>query len=534
MALLANTTLKVRQEKNCICLRTGTIRMATHALRAAQRISYVSTIHYESPPKIQQRHGSVVMAYIDDIVIATEIVEDHIARNKEVFECLREAGFKMRAEKYDFMRTETKYLGRVVSADGIKPDPEAVIKIQEWSPPRNKEEMKCFLGFANYYRDFVPFHAAKVQPMQELLKKNQHFHWESKHQEAFDSVKQALADATTLAAPNEQGRFVLDTDASTVAIAGILHPEQEHNGKTILRPIVHGSKSQTRTQLNYGAPKLEMYAVFYFVEKFHSYLAGREFTLRVDNQALSWLNTYSMDQAMIGRWIARLDQYHFKTVHRPRTQHRNADGLSKRTNDYNHREQILENLPEVSEGFNFMSQKDYNDLPTVPYFNKHDHPIPDHPDLPPEARTQLPLLYILKKRRKSNNQEEPPGETPWYPQIQWETTPTLEENERPNYIKSIKTRAPPARIDTADPTLNELPPECQKQAEILKTTGVELHEHHLTKYGLKDLHMAQSRDVHLLALRKLMKMNPWKTQSSQTKCKSSQSDTTIRRKTCSF
>ena len=181
----------------------------------------------------------------------------------------------------------------------------------------------------------------------------------ARHQEAFDSVKQALADATALAAPNDEGRFVLDTDASAVAIAGILHQEQEYNGKTILRPIVYGSKSLTRTQLNYGAPKLEMYAVFYFIEKFHSYLAGREFTLRVDNQALSWLKTYSMDQAMIGRWIARLDQYHFKTIHRPRTQHRNADGLSKRTNDYVHREKIVEALPEVSKGFSFMSQKDY-------------------------------------------------------------------------------------------------------------------------------------------------------------------------------
>ena len=125
--------------------------------------------------------------------------------------------------------------------------------------------------------------------MQELLKKNQHFHWEARHQEAFDAVKQALAKTTALAAPNEEGRFVLDTDAIAVAIAGILHQEQEHNGKTILQPIVYGSKSLTKTQLNYGAPKLEKYAVFYFFEKFHSYLAGREITLRVDNQALSWL-----------------------------------------------------------------------------------------------------------------------------------------------------------------------------------------------------------------------------------------------------
>ena len=237
--------------------------------------------------KIQQRHGSVVMAYIDDIVIATETIEDHLERIREVFECLREAGFKMRAEKCDFMRTETKYLGRVVSAEGIKPDPAAVSKIQEWMPPRNREELQSFLGFANYYRDFIPFHAAKVQPMQELLKKNQHFYWKERHQEAFDAVKQALVDATALAAPNEEGRFVLDTDASAVAIAGILHQEQQYNGKTILRPIVYGSKSLTKTQMKYGAPKLEMYAVFYFIEKFHFYLAGREFTLRVDNQALS-------------------------------------------------------------------------------------------------------------------------------------------------------------------------------------------------------------------------------------------------------
>ena len=73
-------------------------------------------------------------------------------------------------------------------------------------------------------------------------------------------MRQAVVDATALAAPNAEGRFVLDTDASAVVIAGILHQEQEYNGKTILRPIVYGSKSLTRTQLNYEAQNLEMYA----------------------------------------------------------------------------------------------------------------------------------------------------------------------------------------------------------------------------------------------------------------------------------
>ena len=92
---------------------------------------------------IQQRYESVVIAYIDDIVIATETIEDHMERIREVFEYLREAGFKMRAEKCDFMRTETKYLGRKVSAEGIKPDPAAVSKIQE-CPREVKKSFRAY------------------------------------------------------------------------------------------------------------------------------------------------------------------------------------------------------------------------------------------------------------------------------------------------------------------------------------------------------------------------------------------------------
>ena len=69
--------------------------------------------------------------------------------------------------------------------------------------------------------------------------------------------------------------------------------------------IVYGSKSLTRTQRNYGATKLETCSVLFFIEILHSYLAGQKLTLHVDKQALSWLKTYSMDRAMIGRWIAR-------------------------------------------------------------------------------------------------------------------------------------------------------------------------------------------------------------------------------------
>ena len=126
-------------------------------------------------------------------------------------------------------------------------------------------------------------------------------------------------EATAPAAPIVTDTFVSHTDASAVANAGLLHQEQEWEGKTVLRPIHYCSKTLTQTQMKYGGPKLEMLTAYFFIDKFHSYLATRKFILRVDNQALSWLKTYSVNMAMIGRWILS------EVVHRPRTKHKNAD-----------------------------------------------------------------------------------------------------------------------------------------------------------------------------------------------------------------
>ena len=102
--------------------------------------------------------------------------------------------------------------------------------------------------------------------------------------------------------------YVLDRDASVAAISGILHQEQDWNGKTVLRPIAYGSKVVlSDTEMKHGAPKAEIIAVVTFVKKYRAYLGSEPFKLRVDNRALSWLKTYSGDQSYIGRWIVRLD-----------------------------------------------------------------------------------------------------------------------------------------------------------------------------------------------------------------------------------
>ena len=250
---------------------------------------------------ILQRHGSVVMCYIDDVIIATETVEDHFVRLREVLECLKKAGFKCRVSKCSFMKTQTKYLGRIIKQDGMMPDPKAVVKLQQWNPPRNRSELSSFFGFTNYYREFIRDYAAIAHPLSRMLRKNNQFQWTEEAQAAFEKLKKALVEAQALTLPTEDGRFYLDTDASNVGISAILHQEQEWNGKKVLRPIYFGSKSLNSTQMKYGAPKLEMLAVVTFVKKFESFLGSKQFTLRVDNQALSWLKTYSMTSGLVGK-----------------------------------------------------------------------------------------------------------------------------------------------------------------------------------------------------------------------------------------
>ena len=192
------------------------------------------------------------------------------------------------------------------------------------------------------------------------------------------------------------------------------------------------------TQAKYGAPKLEMYAAYYFILKNHSYLCARKFTLRVDNQALSWLKTHSTDQALIGRWIMALEKYHFKVEYRPRTQHRNADGLSERTNDYQWREKQHEELPPVADKRNFLSQEEFDQLPVAPWFDLHGRVIPNHPQLPahlqntkPDHKNAVRRVARRRKRRQAAEKRErelraPLPETPM---------PTLQTHEdfHPDY-----------------------------------------------------------------------------------------------------
>ena len=132
-----------------------------------------------------------------------------------------------------------------------------------------------FLGFANYYREFIKGYADKVYHMQKLMRnKGKKLDWNEEAQAAFENIKRELCEAPVLGMPAEKGMYILGTDALLVAISGILHQEQEWNGRTVLRPIAYGSRVLSDTEMKYGASKAEKFAVVTFVEKYRAYLGS--------------------------------------------------------------------------------------------------------------------------------------------------------------------------------------------------------------------------------------------------------------------
>ena len=189
--------------------------------------------------RVTKKNGNLVMCYVDDVVIATPTLEDHIDRLVEVFGCMKRAGLKCKPSKCEILRDSIKYLGRMVDRHGVRPDPEAVEAVLTWKAPRTDTQLISFLGFANYYRDFIKGYADKVYPMQKLMRnKGKKFEWNDEAQVAFENIKRELCEAPVLGMPTEKGMYVLDTDASVVAISGVLHQEQEWNGGTVLYSLL--------------------------------------------------------------------------------------------------------------------------------------------------------------------------------------------------------------------------------------------------------------------------------------------------------
>ena len=127
----------------------------------------------------------ICLVYIDDVIIFSQTVEEHIQQLGVVLERFKEAGLKLKPKKCFLFRKKVNYLGHVVSEDGIETDPDKIKAVLEWSTPETVKEVRSFLGLCSYYRRFVPEFATIARPLIKLTEKNEEFCWGAEQQEAW-------------------------------------------------------------------------------------------------------------------------------------------------------------------------------------------------------------------------------------------------------------------------------------------------------------------------------------------------------------
>ena len=286
-------------------------------------------------------HLSQCLIYLDDIVVFSKTYEDHLLHLEGVFKRIAEAGLKLRPSKCHFLKHKIRYLGHVVSEQGVGTDPDKIKDVKSWPAPQSVDELRRFLGFVGFYRRFIKDFSKIACPLYDLLggpQKKHHarsksisrpkpeFRWGPAQQDAFQRLVKLCCYAPVLAFADFTKPFILHTDASYVGLGAILYQEQEGHQHV----IAYASRSLSASEKNYPTHKLEFLAMKWaMLEKFHDYLYGNKFQVMTDNNPLTYVLTTAKLDATGHRWISQLSNYDFTISYRPGQQNKDADALSR-------------------------------------------------------------------------------------------------------------------------------------------------------------------------------------------------------------
>ncbi|CAF1253603.1 unnamed protein product [Rotaria sordida] len=270
------------------------------------------------------------LVYIDDVIVYSPTFEQHIEDLKRVFEALRSANLTLKTSKCHFCRRETKYLGHIITSDGVKPDPDLVKSVVDFPRPQTIRDVQSYLGLTGYYRRFIQNYARIAEPLIKQLRftvtGNHHLRWSNECTEAFNTLKKKLTTAPIMNTPNFEQLFILEVDACEYGLGAIL--TQEYDGKKYV--IAYASRTLSALERRYGATEREALAIVWATKHFRVYIEGSKILIRSDCKALQWLRNTKDITGRLARWAMKLSAYQIEGInYRPAKQNANADSLSR-------------------------------------------------------------------------------------------------------------------------------------------------------------------------------------------------------------
>jgi hypothetical protein len=266
------------------------------------------------------------LVYLDDVIIYSDTIENHISHLRTVLKMLSEAGLKIKPDKCEFAKKEIIYLGHIISSEGIKPNSLKVKAVSEYPIPKNVDQLRTFLGIANYYRRYIKDFAKIAHCLTELTKKNKEWIWDNDQNEAFNALKNRLTSSPILGHPNlESGQYLIDTDASQYGVGAVLR--QNQNG--IDKVIAYTSQHLNDTQSKWSTFDKEFYAIVHAILTFHVYIHGTNITVYSDHKPLEKVLDNHYIHGKLSRWKMILASYDITIRYRPGKSNQNADTLSR-------------------------------------------------------------------------------------------------------------------------------------------------------------------------------------------------------------
>lgn len=319
------------------------IRMAESSIKYTAFITPMGQFEYlkmpfglTNAPRVFQRYihnifrsmitENKILIYMDDILVATEGIEEHFNILREVFEIAQQHKLRFREDKCFFLYNEITYLGYLINENGIQPSVENVESIIHYPIPRNVKEVQRFIGLASYFRRFIPKFSVKAKPLYDLLKKNAEFRFGKEENEAYEALKTYLANKPILAIYCPAAATELHCDASANGFGAILLQKQDGGH---FRPISYFSHRTTPAESRYHSYELECLAVIYAVKRFHVYLLGIKFKIVTDCDSFRLTLSKQTINPRIARWAMFLQQYDYEIIHRPGKRMEHVDALSR-------------------------------------------------------------------------------------------------------------------------------------------------------------------------------------------------------------
>lgn len=262
-----------------------------------------------------------VMVFLDDILIYSSSLEAHLQHIRLVLDKLREHQFYLKMKKCTFMKSELKYLGHVISREGVSTDPSKTEVMLNWPQPRNVTELRGFLGLTGYYRRFVKNYGLLAKPLTRLLQKQQGFAWSEEAQIAFENLKQAMASTPVLALPRFDLPFTVETDASDIGLGAVLMQQG--------RPIAFISKALGEKNKHLSIYEKEFLALILAVDRWRQYLQRGAFVIKTDHKSLTYLGDQQLQSDLQKKAMTKLMGLQFQVVYKKGTENVVADALSR-------------------------------------------------------------------------------------------------------------------------------------------------------------------------------------------------------------